>query len=84
MAKRATRAKPTPAPEVQSPYLTAREAIVYLRLGSQSALYRLINEWRLPHGRRGRLLLFDRRDLDAWVRGFGSALEMQRAEKGKR
>jgi hypothetical protein len=33
---------------VTSPYLTAREAIVYLRLNSQSALYRLVREHHLP------------------------------------
>ena len=65
----------------ESPYLTAHEAIAYLRLGSQSALYRLVREHRLPFCRRGRLYLFDTRELDAWVRHYGSALEMTRARR---
>jgi excisionase family DNA binding protein len=63
---------------IESPYLTTQEAVQYLRLGSRQALYRLITEHALPHGRRGRLHLFDKRDLDAWVRGFGSAVERER------
>jgi len=64
-----------------SPYLTAREAMAYLRVGSQSALYRLVKQHRLPVCRRGRLYLFDTRELDAWAHGHGSALEMYRAER---
>lgn len=70
--------------QVRSPYLSAREAIVYLRLGSKRALYRLITEHGLPVCRRGRQYLFDTRDLDAWIHGFGSALEMARANSRKR
>jgi excisionase family DNA binding protein len=70
---------------VQSPYLTSHEALVYLRLDDLasplSALYRLIKEHHLPHGRRGGLYLFDRRDLDAWIKGFGSAIDMVRARR---
>lgn len=65
--------------QIVSPYLTAAEAIVYLRLHSESALYRLVNEHRLPHGRRGRLYLFDTREIDAWVAGHGSAIEQMRS-----
>jgi excisionase family DNA binding protein len=67
--------------EVESPYLDAKEAVAYLRLGSLSALYRLIDEHRLPHGRLGRHYRFDKRELDAFVRGFGSAIEMARFTK---
>jgi excisionase family DNA binding protein len=67
------------APAVASPYLTARETIAYLKLGSRSALQRLIVEHRLPYCRRGRLYLFDTRELDAWLHGHGSALERTRA-----
>lgn len=67
------------ADQPRSPYLTAAEAIVYLRLGSKQALYRLIQQHALPVCRRGRLYLFDRREIDAWVRGFGSALERVRS-----
>ena len=64
-----------------SPYLTARETIAYLRIGSQSAFYRLIREHGLPFCRVGRLYRFDRRELEAWMRGFGSALEQLRQER---
>jgi excisionase family DNA binding protein len=66
-----------------SPYLTASEAIAYLRLGSQSALYRLVREHRLPFCRRGRLYLFDTRELDAWAHGYDSAIEQARAQRLK-
>jgi excisionase family DNA binding protein len=42
------------------PYLTAHEAMAYLRVNSQSALYRLIREHRMPFLRIGRLYRFDR------------------------
>jgi excisionase family DNA binding protein len=64
-----------------SPYLTAAEAIEYLRLGSRSALQRLLTEHRLPFCRRGRLYLFDTRELDAWLHGHESALEMVRHQR---
>ena len=67
-----------------SPYLTARETVAYLRLGSSNALYRLIREHRLPFCRVGRNYRFDRRELDAWAHGFGSALEQVRAGRGER
>lgn len=54
---------------IESPYLNTREAMAYLRLTSPSSLYYLINQQRLPHVRRGGRLLFDRRDIDAWLRG---------------
>jgi excisionase family DNA binding protein len=56
---------------VRSPYLTAQETVAYLRLGSLTALYRLIREHRLPYGRRGRAYLFDTRKLDRWVDSLG-------------
>ena len=66
---------------VQSPYLTAAEAVAYLRCPSRDALYRLIREHKLPHGRRGGAYLFDVRELDAWVHGHGSALEWARSRR---
>jgi excisionase family DNA binding protein len=66
---------------MDSPYLTAREAITYLRLGSRSALQRLIVEHRLPYCRRGGKLLFDTRELDAWLRGHASAVDWARAQR---
>lgn len=50
-----------------SPYLTVKETIAYLRLPSRAALYRLIKDWRLPHGRCGGQYIFHRGKLDAWV-----------------
>lgn len=57
----------SPRRALDSPYLTVQEAIAYLRLPSRAALYRLIRDWRLPHGRRGGLYIFHRGKLDAWV-----------------
>jgi excisionase family DNA binding protein len=65
---------------IDSPYLTTREAMAYLRLTSPSSLYYLINEQRLPHLRRGGRLLFDRRDVDAWLRGT-DAVSLARARR---
>jgi excisionase family DNA binding protein len=65
---------------MESPYLNSREAMAYLRLTSMSSLYYLINEQRLPHLRRGGRLLFDRRDIDAWLRGT-DAVSLARAQK---
>ena len=70
-----------PASTIDSPYLTAAEAMTYLKLESSSALYRLVNQHRLPFCRRGRLYLFDRREIDAWLHGHGSVLEMSRAAR---
>lgn len=67
--------------QIVSPYLTAAEAVVYLKLGSDSALYRLVREHRLPACRRGRLYLFDTREIDAWVHGHQSAIEWARSQR---
>ena len=68
---------------VPSPYLTAREAMAYLKLQSRSALQHLIVNHRLPYCRRGRVLLFDVRELDAWTHGYPSSLDRTRAERRK-
>jgi len=77
------RARSTDVPQraIESPYLSPREALVYLRLRSFSSLYYLINEQRLPFVRRGGRYLFDRRDLDAWLRGT-TAIELIRSRRG--
>lgn len=67
--------------KIDSPYLTAREAMAYLKVGSSSALYRLIREHRMPFCRMGRLYRFDQRELDAWAHGHGSVIEMLRADR---
>lgn len=63
------------------PKMTAAEAIAYLRIGSESALYRLIREHQLPFLRVGRLYRFDRAEVDAWLHGHGSAIEWARAQR---
>jgi len=65
---------------IESPYLNVREVMQYLRLTSPSSVYYLINEQRLPSLRRGGRLLFDRREVDAWLRGT-DALSLARARK---
>jgi len=61
--------------------MTAAETIAYLRLHSDSALYRLVREHGLPYCRRGRLYLFDVREVDAWTHGHGSAIEWARSAR---
>jgi excisionase family DNA binding protein len=70
-----------PTRVIESPYMTSREVMAYLRLTSPSGLYHLLNQHGLPHVRRGGRMLFDRRDVDAWLRGT-SALELMRQKKG--
>lgn len=55
--------------EVNSPYLTSDEAWRYLRFPSIRAFYRWTERHTVPTCRRGRVLLFERRALDAFVRG---------------
>lgn len=65
----------------REPLLTSADAIAYLNVGSESALYRLIREHQLPFRRVGRLYRFDRADVDAWTQGHRSSLELARARK---
>jgi excisionase family DNA binding protein len=71
---------PSNRPAITSPYLTSREALVYLRLASLSALYHHIRENGLPVCRAGGDLRFDTRELDAWLRGT-TAIELVRARR---
>lgn len=66
---------------IDSPYLTSHEALQYLRLRTLSALYSHMRDNRLPYQRVGRSLRFDTRELDAWMRGFNSQIELVRAGK---
>ena len=68
-------------PNATSPYLTARETLDYLRVGSLSELYRLIREHRMPFCRVGGRYRFDRRELDAWMHGHASALDQLRSHR---
>ena len=53
---------------IREPLLTATEAAAHLRC-SRRALYHLVRRYdRFPALRRGRALLFDRAELDAWMR----------------
>ena len=63
------------------PYLTAKDTIAYLNLGSTAALYRLIREHRLPFCRVGRNYRFDKREVDAWAHGFSSSIEQIRTAR---
>ena len=66
---------------IESPYLTTREAMAYLKLTNQWAIYRLIREHRMPFCRVGGAYRFDRRELDAWTHGHASAIDQIRALK---
>ncbi len=46
-------------------WLTAREAVIYLRLPSEGALRNLVYRRQIPFSKIGRLLRFDRERLDA-------------------
>ncbi len=48
-------------------WIGPREAMRHLGVHSLSALYRLINEHRLPFGRQGGRYRFRRHDLDEWM-----------------
>lgn len=69
-----------PARTVDSPYLTSKGAVEYLQLPSLSSLYSHIRENRLPVCRAGGDLRFDKRELDAWLRGT-TAIELARAHR---
>lgn len=58
---------------VDTPWLTAREACVYLRLTSRSAITRLIREYHLPYFRLGTTLRFHKGQIDAWLMARGNA-----------
>ena len=48
-------------------WMTPAETVEYLRLGSISALYRLVRGHRLPYGRVGRKYRFSKARIDSWV-----------------
>ena len=65
---------------IDTPYLDSKEAMTYLRLKYQQQLQHLMKEHGLPTLRCGGRLRFDKRELDAWLRGT-SALELKRQSK---
>ena len=50
-------------------WLTAQEASDYMKFPSIRAFYRWFEKTEIPVGRRGRVLLFDQRVLDDYIRG---------------
>ena len=48
-------------------WLTAREAVMYLRLPSLGALRNLVYRRKVPFSKLGRLLRFERRGLDRFL-----------------
>lgn len=71
----------TPRRAPDRDYLTTHQLIDFLQLGSKSAVYRLIREHHMPFTRVGGLYRFDRREIEAWMRGFGGSVEWARAMK---
>jgi excisionase family DNA binding protein len=65
---------------IESPYLKTREAMVYLRLNDTGQLYDLMYHHGLPYLRCGGRYRFDKRELDAWLRGT-TALELKRSKR---
>jgi excisionase family DNA binding protein len=56
--------------ERPSPWLTVEQAAEHLACPT-SRVYALVSARRIPHERDGSRPLFDRRELDAWVRSGG-------------
>lgn len=67
---------------VDSPYLLAKEAAVYLRFASVHALYKALESAQIPYRRRGRTLLFHRVELDRWLAGETSRELLKDARRG--
>lgn len=69
--KPVTNGPPTMSPEPG--YLTLEEAAAYLHVSQDT-----VREWvrckGLPHHKPGKLLLFRRRDLDAWMNRYRRGL----------
>lgn len=52
---------------VDSPYLTAEEAAVYMRYSSAGAFRRSVKHFGIPHTRRGRKMFFTKAALDEFM-----------------
>lgn len=50
-------------------WLNAKSAAAYLDCPNVRAFYKTVSRYGITKGRRGRSLMFDRRELDAFVRG---------------
>ena len=55
----------------QDKWLTLEELASYLKV-SKSALYKMVQEGRIPGGKVGRVWRFDRTEIDRWVRAKGT------------
>lgn len=51
-------------PAQPSPWMTAEEAVAYLRYPSRMALYQAVQRGQVPVHRRGKRLLFHREEID--------------------
>ena len=59
-------------------WLTLDELASYLKV-SKSALYKMVQEGRIPGGKVGRGWRFDRDEIDRWVKAQGQS----RKDRGK-
>ncbi len=72
-----------PVRVIESPYLNAREATVYLKYASVRALYRALQRGLdIPVLRRGKTMLFHRDHLDRWLAG-SPRLELLKQARAK-
>jgi PTS system nitrogen regulatory IIA component len=55
----------------QEKWLTLDELAAYLKV-SKSALYKMVQEGRIPGGKVGRVWRFDRAEIDRWVKSRGA------------
>jgi excisionase family DNA binding protein len=60
------------APTAASPWLSVEQAAEYLAAPT-SRLYRLVHMRRIPFEKEGARLLFNRVELDAWIREGGAS-----------
>ncbi|HSZ06776.1 MAG TPA: helix-turn-helix domain-containing protein [Solirubrobacteraceae bacterium] len=68
-ARAVERLQPAPA---GSPWMSVEQAAAYLGC-PRSRIYRLVHLRRIPHHHEGARLLFERGELDAWVRTGGAS-----------
>lgn len=69
---------------IESPYLNAKEAAVYLRFKNARVLYKAIaNGLDVPVVRRGQTMLFHREQLDRWLAG-APRLELLRQARSRK
>ncbi len=68
---------------IDSPYLNAREAAIYIRYKSARVLYKAIARGLdVPVVRRGKTMLFHRDQLDRWLAGTPRFELLKQARKG--